>query len=510
MSRNVKNYNCRPLANLVMQLLFTPKDKRQAQILRAEKLHDQLDPNQNYPFDFINFRITGYHSETEAQNTTIVVGEAVLPDLRLLIDALSHSSEAPVEEPIFELKDLAAKWHVSTRTIHRWRQIGLRWRWFINEKTGRYTRGFTQSAIDRFLKDHAKRVADAGRYRYLTDAERQTLLARAQELHQATGGTLNQVAAMLVKECQWSLQTLRHLLEQNDANNTNDPLFIDHTGPLTSSQCRQIARSFHQGVSLETLCEQYHRTVSTLRRAMVQNQMALLNRVPLAEQHFEAFDDPDASERFLHPDPAPDHWQPAPPIQSQLPPLLNVLFRQPVLSPALLHQMLTSYHFLKYRAALGRLAFKPHVTKMAQITAVRQDIARAGRLRDEIVRANLHTVLAVACNHLTGHDRHSQRLLHLLIAGNAILFEAVEQVDPLRNQAFESFLKWRLQRAFAQQMGEHEMASQAVRRLTPQQANQMMRTAATRQGIRLPPPPPGISPEIPPEVFGENLEESDQ
>ena len=74
MSRRLaQHFNCQPLAELTGQLLVGPVEKRIEQIRRAERLHDLIDQDQNYPFDFINYSITGYHSESD---DAILVGAA--------------------------------------------------------------------------------------------------------------------------------------------------------------------------------------------------------------------------------------------------------------------------------------------------------------------------------------------------------------------------------------------------------------------------------------------------
>ena len=121
-------FNCQLLADLTRQLLFAPSDKRIEQVRRAEQLHDQVDDQANYPYDFIFYRITGYHTETD--EPTLLVGTAVLPDLRRLIDRLSRSVAMPQDpdEPTETIHQLAKRLNVSTKTIERYRQMGLRWR----------------------------------------------------------------------------------------------------------------------------------------------------------------------------------------------------------------------------------------------------------------------------------------------------------------------------------------------------------------------------------------------
>ena len=82
-------FRCEPLEQLTHQLLFSPPDRRRLQVLRAECLHDEIDPIANYPLDYIAYRLTGYRSESG--ESVLLVGDAVLPDLRHMIDTLSRS-----------------------------------------------------------------------------------------------------------------------------------------------------------------------------------------------------------------------------------------------------------------------------------------------------------------------------------------------------------------------------------------------------------------------------------
>ena len=115
-------FNCEPLRELCRQLLFAPANRRMKQVKRAEELHDQIDPKRNYPFDFVNYRITGYHHQLPEE--TMLVGEAALPDLRLLIDRLSGSLtiEATADQPAESTQELAERLNVSTKTVGRWRK----------------------------------------------------------------------------------------------------------------------------------------------------------------------------------------------------------------------------------------------------------------------------------------------------------------------------------------------------------------------------------------------------
>ena len=100
MSRRLsQQFACQPLAELTHQLLLAPSPKRVEQVRRAERLHDEIDVDRNYPLHFVTFRITGYRSESD---DATLVGAALRADLRLLIDMLSRSVGMPrsAHEPL--------------------------------------------------------------------------------------------------------------------------------------------------------------------------------------------------------------------------------------------------------------------------------------------------------------------------------------------------------------------------------------------------------------------------
>ena len=244
MSHKSDKYHSQILADFVRQLLFTPKSRRPEQILKTEALHDLINPNQNYPFDFINYHITGYHSESEdLDSATILVGQAILPDLRLIIDELCETAEVmPDNDPVTDLATLAKELNVSTKTIHRWRDIGLRWRRYRHPQHKRFVLGFTASALKHFDQTHPGKLKQAAAHDQISAEQLNALLDQAKELAtQNPTMSLNHVAQILANESGRALQTLRVQLEKYDRKHPESPIFPTHHGPLTSRQARHIS-----------------------------------------------------------------------------------------------------------------------------------------------------------------------------------------------------------------------------------------------------------------------------
>ncbi len=68
--RKIKNTN---LAQLLMQLRFTPEKKRRQQLDSAEQLYHLLDPAKKYPFEFVCFKITSVRLKIGSSSPILTV-----------------------------------------------------------------------------------------------------------------------------------------------------------------------------------------------------------------------------------------------------------------------------------------------------------------------------------------------------------------------------------------------------------------------------------------------------
>jgi len=91
--RPIKDRN---LAQLLMQLRFAPQRQRRKQLDAAEKLYALIDKDKEYPFEFVCFRITGYHPKGLA-GQPLIKGDQLAEDLGIFITKLSVRS--PVLSP---------------------------------------------------------------------------------------------------------------------------------------------------------------------------------------------------------------------------------------------------------------------------------------------------------------------------------------------------------------------------------------------------------------------------
>jgi len=508
-ARNAPAYRCKPLADVAPTWLALDAAHRTTLLRNAETLHDQLDPDAAYPFEFIAFRLTGFRRDYG--DDSLLIGQALLPDLRILIDQLSKPLALPASDGDAMTADaLASELNVSTKTLSRWRKAGLRWRWITPLPAlpgARPVIGFTASAVAHFRAQQTQRVAKASTFSQLSPAQRDRLIARARRLSSTTDATFNQVAAHLAKRTGRALETVRLILEKHDRQQTRpeDKLFADRTGPLTARQKRLISRAHRIGVGVGKLAERFRRSRATIHRVVLDRRAARALRLRLAHIPNPQFARPDAADVYLRAnldptDPLSDNDSKkgdpplfSPPLFSAvpldgLPEALQPLYRQPVVSPDKIRSLFLRYNFLKHRAAAARQRFTHAPARAADLNQFEADIARAARVRSLLVTWHLPVVLSVARRHLVGRpDNTVSHLLELLELGNPVLIDAVENYDAAARPTFDSVLTNRLLQTFATPLGTYAKRGpgKARKRATAAEVMQRMINLADESGVHL-------------------------
>src|SRR5205807_10397523 len=109
------------------QVRFAPPVRRLDQLARAEKLLTEIEHERRYPYQYICYRVTDYRPNSYPDLR--IDGKDLEHDLYLFIEAIARSTPAvPVEqmaEPVLTLEQVSEQFHVSTKTISRWRERGL-------------------------------------------------------------------------------------------------------------------------------------------------------------------------------------------------------------------------------------------------------------------------------------------------------------------------------------------------------------------------------------------------
>ena len=275
-----RDYNSTVIRDLRdQQIRFAPRPKKLQQVEAAERLIAEIDPEKIYPYEYVCFRITGYRPEGAAQ--VKIQGGDLLHDLRLLVEDLSDSADMAAEnigEQVLTVEELAKQFNVSTKTISRWRELGLVSRRLVFD--GRKRVGFLRSSVDRFVKNNHDRVARGARFSQLTDEQRQDIIDRARRLASA-GGCQSEISRRLAKRAGRSVETIRSTIRQFDKQHPEMAIFPDVNGPLTEAQKTRIYQAFKRGMPVDKLMKQFGRTKTTIYRVINEVRANRIIELPL-------------------------------------------------------------------------------------------------------------------------------------------------------------------------------------------------------------------------------------
>jgi len=490
-----QTFACHRLDELARQLIRAPEPRRAQQVRRAEKLHDEITPDAAYPYDYLAYRITGYRAP-EGTRADLLIGAAVAPDLRLLIDSLSRSirlTPAP-DEQLLPVDDVARELSVSTKTIERWRKAGLRWRWSYDADRGASTVCIERRALERFTLQQPAAIRHATRFDHLDDAQRADVVARARLLTRDEPGlSLHLASQRIAEQGGPSPSTVRRLLLRHDASAAPEQrVFAPRHGPLSDRDRELIYRAMARGVPARRLAARFGKSVSAIRRGAALHRLGLLKQADLSGPQPPVFARDDAEQVYLtskrarDADRAPTH---RPAVSTEgLPQTIAPLYRQAVPGAADQAHLFRRYHYLRYRARTALAQTPQRTPRVADLDAAQRFIDEARDLRSRLIRANLPVVLSVARRHLVQSPGPPHLILPLLEAGHAELFDTFDAFDPFGSRDFVGILTNRLLRRFAALKTTAGGPVRARRRDEDQRIRDRLVEQAQAHGVQLPDP----------------------
>ncbi len=494
--RNIKSQS---LAQLLLQLRFTPENKRRAQLDAAEKLYAVIKPEKEYPFEFVCFRITGFHP-TGSGADEIIKGDELLNDLRIFISRLSARLARPVAEQsqkFYTIEELAETLDVSTKTIYRWREQGLFARQFIFDD-GRKRFGFLQSTVDKFLKSNPDIAAGAKSFSRLTDEKKQRIIKQAEKLTADTDLSRHRIINRISAETGKCHETIRYTLLNYEKANPDKPISAQSTGVIEPAQAAEIYRLFKQGCNIKDLMKRFKRNRSSIYRIINRRRAKALLARKIEFIPSDEFLEEDAEEKILArlgdsslrsasvlrsrataKDESPkqqgrsgaepiDNTQPlarkdvglgTPPqgvpygtygeplelARGSLPEYLQTLKNTPVLNREHEVELFRRYNYLKFLACRTRTGIKPARVSGIRLSQIENYLAQAEEIKRRIIEANLRLVVSIARKHTAG----GASLLDLVGEGNISLMRAVEKFDYTRGFRFATFASWIIAKDFA-------------------------------------------------------------
>jgi len=332
---------------------------------------------------------------------------------------------------------------VSTKTISRWRELGLVSRRFVFSG-GKKRVGFLQSSVERFMSRHVARIQRGEQFTQLTSQERTEIINRARRLVRAGAGQA-EAARRIAKRLNRSVEAVRYTLKLFDEKHPELALFPERSGPLTDEMKESIYRDHRRGQSVAALGERFGRTRTSIYRVINETRARRLLELPLDHMHNEDFDQPNADEVILGPLPCGDDAGRPPRIPSGLPSYLAALYDVPLLTREQEHHLFRKYNYLKYRAHQLRANLVPARATNSLMDRIEQLYEQAVKIKNRLVQANLRLVVSIAKRHVGASDD----FFSLVSDGNVSLMRAVDKFDYARGNKFSTYATWAVMRNFA-------------------------------------------------------------
>jgi RNA polymerase primary sigma factor len=511
--RRIKSHN---LAQLLMQLRFTPEKKRRKQLDAAEKLVTIIDKDKEYPYEFVCFRITGFQPKSDFESE-LIKGDELLEDLRIFISKLSGKLARPASEQnkkIYTIEELAKNLGVSTKTIYRWRKHGLVARKYIFDD-GIRRFGLLQSVVDEFLAAHPDLAGKAKNFSRLTNQQKQQIIKQAIKLAAGTNMSRYQIIDKIsAKTCKCH-ETIRYTLLNYEKANPGKTIFKKPTGAIEPAQAAEIYRLYKQGTNIKELMKRFDRNKSSIYRIVNQRRAKTL----LAKKiEFVASDeflerDPsqliasssldtraassesrDQSPEFRVPSPGSSLWRGRPGLASHRHPSGEAV---PALRPAGIPSaalrtglpvernkgkmpspqeqgqdaLATYLHTLRDTPVLNReeeIELFRQYNYLKFLALRSRDGIKLSRVSgrmisriesylaqaEEIKRRIIEANLRLVVNVARKHTLSGANLLDLVSEGNISLMHAVEKFDYSRGFRFSTFASWAIAKDYAHKIPE--------------------------------------------------------
>jgi RNA polymerase sigma factor (sigma-70 family) len=454
--RQIKNQN---LAQLLMQLRFTPQKKRRKQLDAAEKLLAIIQSDKEYPFEFVCFHITGFHPKAPMPEQQHIKGDELAEDLRIFIAKLSSQLALAVDEQdqkVYTIEALADSLDVSTKTIHRWRKRGLTARKFVFDD-GKKRLGFLQSAVDKFLKENPNLIAKAKIFKRLTKKEKQLIIKQARALASKTTlsrhQTIDRIAAKLGK----AHETIRYTLLNYEKANPDKPISNEPAGVISPAEAAELYKIFKQGCSVKELMSRFSRSKSSIYRIINQQRARALLARKIEFVASDKFLEENARQKFLAKPVGvekPLSTKSIEPLElaseSLLPQYLQALRNTPVLNREREVELFRRYNYLKYLASAARTGMKPAQVHSDRLNEIENYLAEAETIKKTIIEANLRLVVSIAGKHAAG----GANFLELVSKGNFALIKAVEEFDYTKGVRFSKIASLNIAKEYARVSGK--------------------------------------------------------
>ena len=428
------------------QVRFAPCNKQIQQADSAEKLLNELDPKRTYTCEYLCRRVTnyGYESPPDLKFT----GKEAHHDLRLFVEDLSDAANLPASaagEHVLTIGELARQFCVTTKTVSRWRRLGLVSRRFLFD--GRKRVGFLQSSVKRFVAQNEERVHRATQFSQLTDEERKQIIERARCLARA-GACPAVVTKRTAQETVRSAETGRYTLRHFNLAHPDLAIFPYNAQPLRTETRWEVYQQYRRGESVEALAQRFCQTriaIYRITRAMRATQIMKLPLDHIGNEQFASLPSRKKEAEILGPLPENDLPTKKPRLPSGLPSYLASLYEVPLLTREQEAHLFRKMNYLKYKASALRAQLDLDQPKSRLMDQIEKLYGESVTTKNQIISANLRLVASIAKRYVGP----AGEFFELVSDGNMSLIRAVDKFDFSRGNKLSTYASWAIMKNFA-------------------------------------------------------------
>ena len=440
------------------QVRYAPPARRLEQVAKAQQLLAEVEPSRVYPYNYVVFKLTDYRPDDATE--LLIPGADLKHDLGLFVHKVEQSlPPVPIEliaEPLYTLDEVSKKFHVSTKTVSRWRMQGLLARHVLRE--GRKTLAFPVAAVETFAAGHRDQVARGARFSHLSDAEKDDIVLSARRL--ATGGrNLTEVSKSIADRLGRSTEAVRYTIKNFDRGHPDSAVFPGRNGPLDAASKHQIYQSFQEGISMKLIAKNYGRTAASIYNVVNEVRAEKLLAAPTDFMDSPEFADAALTGVILGPMPNEEdffgkvHTMRAPKdVDAQM----AYLYERPLLSREQEAHLFRKMNYLKYRLNQVRQAIDPARARASELQKVEEYHTAVKGVRDLLIECNQRLVHNLATKHL----QPGQNLDELKSDANVSIMRAVEKFDYSRGNKFSTYATWAVMKNFARSIPDENTRKQ--------------------------------------------------
>lgn len=441
----IARFKIAALEQLLRQLEYAPPSMRRRHMDAAEQLIGDIDPGQNYPQEFITFRVTGYRPDPVEEPVTFV-GQALLPDLINFVQVLSENLDLPVDyagRTAVALEQVASRLNVSGKTLQRYRKQGLVCH-YVNFGEGVRKLACFDDSLERFTSRRQSELHKAAAFTRVNGEIEAAIIEQARELHESERLSLNAAALRLAQRHGRAHETIRMLLRRH-GRKAAQPIFSER-GPLSERNIRLIHRAWRWGIEPAQLAEHFGKTKPTIHRAINRRRRDLLRTLTIEFVRLPTFDLPDAAEVILSSPLVAGGLNQSLPDQDGLQ-LIDAALQAATPAADLEDSLLAAYNFLKMRAA-SAIAALGEWPRSAVLEAIEADLRWAGLLHRRLVMLGFPAALRrIEQNlHRPLRDQPTDQIAALTSLAISVVAQTVEIIDPLRGRSRRRMAEQRLER----------------------------------------------------------------